>query len=156
MPTSCARPSRRTFLIASATALAAGAGGGVAVGFTWHRPAAPKPPEPDPVLVSVLRAAVAGELARAAAAQSIPGTLGQLVAANHAEHERVLRSLLPASALADVVPAAVDSSSLAAVRAAESAASTAAAQDAARLDGAAAVLLAAISACEAAHAELLS
>jgi|KBSSwiStaDraftv2_1062776.scaffolds.fasta_scaffold05817_1 hypothetical protein len=152
------RPTRRGFLIGSGAAVLVGAGGGVAAGFAWHRPEQEKPPAPDPAFVAAVKAAVAAEMARGAAAAAVtPQTAAlQLVAANHAEHERVLRALVPADLLADVPVPSSAPRSLEQVRGAEAVAAKNASAAAAKLTGRAAVLLASISACEAAHAELLS
>jgi hypothetical protein len=77
--------------------------------------------------------------------------------ADHAEHERVLRSLIPAGSAPLRLPAvSMAPATVSIVRSTEQRASQVAAAAAGSSEGATAVLLACIAACEASHAELLS
>lgn len=152
------RPSRRAFLIGGGVAVVAGAGAGVAAGIVRDVPGPAAPPPPDPALLAAVRTAVSAEMARAAAARSVRPQTDALrrVAANHATHEKVLRALVRDDLLTDLPAPSAAPRTLAQVRSGESTGATSAAAAAATLTGRAAVLLASISACEAAHAELLS
>jgi hypothetical protein len=143
----------------AATAVAAGATVGVVIGYSTHKAKPAPPPEPPQELVN----AIAHEVGLIALIDSVTApsaNVAPLLAqarADHVEHERVLRGLLPYGTAPVVIPSASTApTTVQIVRSAEKRAAQAAAEAAAKSDGSTAVLLACISACEDSHAELLA
>lgn len=152
-------PSRRWLLVAGGAALLAG---GAGVGAAWlsdGSTATGPGPAPDALLGAVFaeQALIADLDATTGGAPAVRTAIAQL-RADHALHLQALDALASqyrrprasASASAKGTPRTA-----AALRAAEVRASAGAAHRASILPGRAAVLLASIAACEAAHAELL-
>jgi hypothetical protein len=159
-------PSRRAFLIAGGTAVIAGAGAGVGLEFSRHEPrprAATPPPAPPAELVDALAAERDLIAVLDASIPTEPQLRERLtrIRADHAAHERALAAAVRQVSGPSAAPSASGTPAAAAIGAAalagaERGASQTAAERAARLNGRDAVLLAAIAACEAAHAELLT
>lgn len=161
-PTADPSPSRRTFLLAGGAAAVVGAGIGVGLGVDRGDARAPAAPAPKPVRKELVDA-IAQEVSLIAVIDAVSGASPTQLAvlkqlrADHAEHERVLRALIPAGSAALPTPTiSMAPSSVAIVRSTESRASQVAASAAANAGGTTAVLLACIAACEATHAELLT
>jgi hypothetical protein len=158
--------TRRWFL-AVGGALAVGAGAGTAAAFLHpERARKRKPPARPPAdLAAALDAAVAAERGLLADLDATSGgapAVRRVIAqarADHAAHLRALRRVQVSLPKPAHRPARREVHGMprtqAQLRSAETAASVVAAKRAAGLDGAVAVLLASIAACEATHAELL-
>jgi hypothetical protein len=154
-----AQPARRTFLLGSGFAVAAGATIGVVIGSAVHKSEASAPPAPPQTLVD----AIAHEVTLIALIDAVANPSADLkrsldqARADHVEHERVLRGMLPyGTSPVTITSPTMAPATVAAVRSAETRAAQVAAKSAAGATGSTAALLACISACEASHAELLS